>query len=154
MESNLKQLASDDVDDLEWTFAPFVRRDVYGVLGRGKLPWTEKVLLLIAMVTLVPARITVGLGMVAFYYTLCRICTLFEEPNREDDQEDYAHMRGWRRAVIVHSGRFLTRVFLFLLGFYSIKEINISPEASNRSDHEVVVHVISLCSCLEFEVYR
>ncbi|KAF2324533.1 hypothetical protein GH714_015079 [Hevea brasiliensis] len=59
-----------------------------------------------------------------FYYAICRICTLFSASNRdvEKEQEDFAHMGGWSRAVIVRSGRFLSRVMLFVFGFYWIRE--------------------------------
>ncbi|KAF5943262.1 hypothetical protein HYC85_020904 [Camellia sinensis] len=36
----------------------YVRNDVYGTMGRGELPWAEKFLLGIALLTLVPIRVT------------------------------------------------------------------------------------------------
>jgi lysophosphatidylcholine acyltransferase/lyso-PAF acetyltransferase len=56
------------------------------------------------------------------YYVICRVCTLFSTPNREDEQEDYAHMGGWRRNVIVWCGKALSRVMLFVFGFYWITD--------------------------------
>ena len=72
--------------------------------------------------TLVPIRLLVAFTILVVYYLICRVCTLFSAPNREgeDEQEDYAHMGGWRRAVIVQCGRFLSRALLFTLGFYWI----------------------------------
>ncbi|XP_044511435.1 lysophospholipid acyltransferase LPEAT1-like isoform X2 [Mangifera indica] len=118
----LKAESTENIEELEKKFAAFVRRDVYGTMGRGELPFTEKVLLGIALVTLVPIRVILAMSVLILYYLICRICTLFSVPNRDKEQEDYAHMGGWRRSAIVWSGRFLSRVILFVLGFYWIKE--------------------------------
>lgn len=118
----------ESLEELEKKFAAYVRHDVYGPMGRGELPLVEKFLLGLAMATLVPIRVLVGMTVLVVYYLICRVCTLFLAPNREEgqdpepEQEDYAHMGGWRRAVIVACGRFLSRVMLFVFGFYWIKE--------------------------------
>ncbi|OWM74502.1 lysophospholipid acyltransferase LPEAT1-like [Punica granatum] len=123
--------------DFEGKFAPFLRHDVYGRFGHGELPWAEKVLIAFAMVTLVPVRLTVCATMLAFYYLVCRVCTLFQAPNRDfAEQEDYAHMNGWRRTVIVNLGKFLSRIFLFVLGFYRINEITVQPHSTGNSRDE------------------
>lgn len=109
-----------DSDELEKKFAAFVRRDAYGTFGRGELPTKEKVLLGVALVTLVPVRVVAATTILLLYYLICRVCTLCSVPNREDEQEDYAHMVGWRRIVIVQCGRALSRLMLFVLGFYWI----------------------------------
>ncbi|KAJ6675692.1 PHOSPHOLIPID ACYLTRANSFERASE [Salix viminalis] len=95
----------ESIEDLEKKFAAYVRNDVYGPMGRGELPMVEKVLLGIAVVTLVPIRFVLALIILVVYYIICRLCTLFSAPNRdeEEDQEDFAHMGGWRREVIVWS---------------------------------------------------
>ncbi|KAL3505275.1 hypothetical protein ACH5RR_035116 [Cinchona calisaya] len=111
-----------DLEELEKKYAAYVRRDVYGVMGRRDLPLEEKLLLGVAVVTLVPMRVASGMTVLLIYYLICRICTAFLSPNREEEQEDYAHMGGWRRAVIVQTGRFLSRVMLFIFGFYWISE--------------------------------
>lgn len=115
------------LEEMEKKFAAFVRNDVYGTMGRGELPLVEKVLLGIALVTLVPIRVMIAMSILLLYYVICRICTLFSAPNRDEvvegeEQEDFAHMGGWRRAVIVLCGRFLSRLMLFVLGFYWINE--------------------------------
>lgn len=117
-------VSAESLEELEKKFAAYVRSDVYGPMGRGKLPLKEKVLLGLAFVTLVPIRIVLATIILIFYYLICRICTLFSAPNRDEgqEQEDYAHMIGWRRAVIVRCGRFLSRAMLFVLGFYWISE--------------------------------
>ncbi|KAL3514608.1 hypothetical protein ACH5RR_027325 [Cinchona calisaya] len=94
-------------------------------MGRGELPWTEKHLLGLGLLTLVPLRVVFGTTVLVLYYLICRICTAFSAPNREDEQKDYAHMGGWRRPVIVQSGRFLSRAMLFIFGFYWIFEIGL-----------------------------
>ncbi|XP_072982513.1 lysophospholipid acyltransferase LPEAT1-like isoform X1 [Typha latifolia] len=114
--------ASGSVEELEEKYAPYVRIDAYGDMGRGELPFSEKLLLGIALATLVPIRVAVGVMILILYYLICRICTLFSEPNLEDGQEDYAHMVEWRRRVVVRCGRFLSRVMLFLFGFYWIHD--------------------------------
>ncbi|XP_040996562.1 lysophospholipid acyltransferase LPEAT1-like isoform X2 [Juglans microcarpa x Juglans regia] len=110
-------------ESLDKKFAAFARHDVYGPLGCGELPLEEKILLAIASVILVPIRVVLATSLLLFYYLICRICTLFSAPNRDDsEQEDYAHMGGWKRAVIVQCGKFLSRAVLLIFGFYWIKE--------------------------------
>lgn len=130
---------SESIEELEKKFAAYVRRDAYGTMGCGELPLKEKVLLGLALVTLVPIRVVVGMTILVFYYLICRILTLFSAPNREDDQgqEDYAHMGGWRRAVIVQCGRSLSRAMLFVLGFYWIGETYRVPHTESKSRTEV-----------------
>lgn len=110
------------IDELEKKCAAYVRNDVYGTMGRGELPWTEKLLLGLAFFTLLPIRVAVVMTILVVYYFVCRVCTAFLAPNREDGKEDYAHVRGWRRAVIVGAGKFCSRAILFVLGFYWINE--------------------------------
>ena len=111
-----------DTDELEKKFGAFVRRDVYGTMGRGELPTKEKVLLGVALVTLVPARMVAAMAILVLYYFICRVCTLCSVPNREEEQEDFAHMVRWRRIVIVQCGKALSRLMLFILGFYWITQ--------------------------------
>lgn len=113
-----------NMEELEKKYAAYVRHDVYGTMGRGNLPWTEKVLLGFALVTLLPLRVVLATVVVVFYYLISRICTLFISPNRENEQEDYAHLGGWRRTVLFWSGRLLSRLMLFAFGFYWIYEIH------------------------------
>ncbi|KAI5598314.1 hypothetical protein BDE02_02G123600 [Populus trichocarpa] len=123
-----------NIEELEKKFAAFVRSDVYGPMGRGELPLVEKVLSAIAVVTLFPIRFVLALVILVVYYVICRVCTLFSAPNRdeEEEQEDFAHMGGWRRAVIVWCGRFLSRLLLFVLGFYWISESYRDIELPNQ----------------------
>ncbi|WOL10296.1 lysophospholipid acyltransferase LPEAT1 isoform X1 [Canna indica] len=53
-------------------------------------------------------------------------------PFREEEQEDYAHMRGWRREVVVRCGKFLSRAMLFTLGFYWINETHRTSSSEER----------------------
>ncbi|XP_034676075.1 lysophospholipid acyltransferase LPEAT1 isoform X1 [Vitis riparia] len=122
LKSDSTVVSPDNLQELEKKFAAYVRSDAYGPMGCGELPLKEKLLLAFALVTLVPIRLVVAFTILVVYYLICRVCTLFSAPNREgeDEQEDYAHMGGWRRAVIVQCGRFLSRALLFTLGFYWI----------------------------------
>ncbi|KAK4276607.1 hypothetical protein QN277_014737 [Acacia crassicarpa] len=115
-------VSSAHLKDLEKKFAAFVRYDSYGIMGRGELPTREKVLLGLALVTLVPIRLVLCFTLLFTYYLICRICTLFSAPNRDEEQEDYAHMDGLRRTLIVQSGKTMSRIILFVLGFYWISE--------------------------------
>ncbi|XP_020205244.1 lysophospholipid acyltransferase LPEAT1 isoform X2 [Cajanus cajan] len=146
-------------DELEKKFAAFVRRDAYGAMGRGELPTREKVLLGVALVTLVPVRVVAVATILVLYYMICRVCTMHSVPNREDEhQEDYAHLVGWRRVVIVQCGRALSRLMLFVLGFYwitrsyripptpaenptSAQENNAQPEDTSRPGVIISNHV-------------
>ncbi|KAJ6849052.1 putative lysophospholipid acyltransferase LPEAT1 isoform X1 [Iris pallida] len=113
---------AESIQEMERKYAAYVRNDAYGTMGRGELPATEKALLGLALVALVPIRLVSATLVLVLYYLICRLCTLFSAPNREDGQEDYAHMVGWRRKAVVRSGRFLGRVMLFCFGFYWIRE--------------------------------
>ncbi|KAK9270982.1 hypothetical protein L1049_026570 [Liquidambar formosana] len=124
------------IQELEKKFGAYVRNDVYGTMGRGELPLKEKVLLGVALVTIVPIRLVLAVVILVFYYLICRVCTLFSVPNREEEQEDYAHMVGWRRAVIVQCGRFLSRAMLFVIGFYWIKETRRNLNVADKTTTE------------------
>ncbi|KAL6012382.1 hypothetical protein ACLOJK_002869 [Asimina triloba] len=130
--------ASDEtLQELEKKCAAYVRRDVYGTMGRGELPASEKILLGLTLITLVPVRIFAGMLILVAYYLVCRFCTLFSAPNRGDDeQEDYAHMGGWRRAAIVKFGRLLSRAMLFVMGFYRIDETYRVPRCHDKGANE------------------
>ncbi|KAG9153046.1 hypothetical protein Leryth_012312 [Lithospermum erythrorhizon] len=123
------------MESLNNKYGPYVRNDVYGTMGRGELPLTERLLLGFAAFTLVPIRVVMGLSLLIIYYLICKVCTATKPPNRDegDEQEDYAHMGGWRRGVIVASGRFLSRLMLFILGFYWI-QFNAKTGPREQSD--------------------
>ncbi|KAK6115848.1 hypothetical protein DH2020_008117 [Rehmannia glutinosa] len=131
-------VSNQSIEEMEKRYAPFVRYDVYGTMGRGELPWVEKFLLGIAVMFMVPMRVVAGITILVVYYVICRVCTVFLAPNREGEQEDYAHMGGWRRAVIVQSGRFLSRVLLFVFGFYWICETRRVVEVDEQDQSEEV----------------
>ncbi|XP_039061709.1 lysophospholipid acyltransferase LPEAT1-like [Hibiscus syriacus] len=130
-----------NIQELEKKFAAYVRNDVFGTMGRGELPLKEKFLLGIALVTLLPLRIVFGMAILVVFYLICRICTLFFAPNREEEQEDYAHLGGWRRAVIVRLGRFLSRSLLFVAGFYWINETPKDSSSSQENSKNEGTHV-------------
>ncbi|TXG52269.1 hypothetical protein EZV62_021438 [Acer yangbiense] len=130
----LKPESTESIHEMEKKYAAYVRNDVYGVMGRGELPLKEKLLLGLALVTLVPIRVVLAMIVLILYYLICRICTLFSAPNREDEQEDYAHLGGWRRSVIVQSGRFFSRSMLFVFGFYWISETYRIPNSQDKSE--------------------
>lgn len=140
--NRISSTTGESIEELEKKFAAYVRNDVYGPMGRGELPLVEKVLLGIAVVTLVPIRFVLALIILVVYYVICRVCTLFSAPNRdeEEEQEDFAHMGGWRRAVIVWCGRFLSRMLLFVLGFYwisvSYRDIELPDQNKSSSQNE------------------
>ncbi|KAL2894621.1 Lysophospholipid acyltransferase LPEAT1 [Bienertia sinuspersici] len=128
------QITAAELEEMEKKFAAYVRCDTYGPMGCGELPIAEKILLGIAMLTLMPLRVVIGMVILVVYYFICKVCTLFSMPYQEGEvqqqQEDYAHLGGWRREVIVHCGRFLSRALLFTFGFYWI------PQASRVYDGE------------------
>ncbi|CAA0831579.1 Lysophospholipid acyltransferase LPEAT1 [Striga hermonthica] len=123
-------------EELEKKYAPYVRHDAYGIMGRGELTWSENFFLGMGLVFLVPIRVVAGAAILVLYYAICRVCTAFMAPNREDEQEDYAHMGGWRRAVIMQSGRFLSRALLFVFGFYWIAETSRSNGEDGQLDND------------------
>ncbi|KAL4584355.1 hypothetical protein LXL04_008954 [Taraxacum kok-saghyz] len=126
-----------DMEELEKKCAAYARHDMYGTMGRGKLPWTQKILLGIAVITLFPLRVVSATLVVVLYYLICRACTLFLVPNQEDEQEDYAHMGGWRRTIIYWFGRVLARSLLFVFGFYWIKETYRDQDMDSKFHNEL-----------------
>ncbi|KAL8145066.1 lysophospholipid acyltransferase LPEAT1-like isoform X1 [Apium graveolens] len=130
-----------NLKELETKCAAYVRRDVYGTMGRDHVPFTEKLLLGLALITILPVRVTLSLIILVFYYVVCRVCTMFSLPNGEDnEQQDFAHMGGWRQAVVVKSGCFLARVMLFLFGFYRIRETFVEPRIGDDEKSDKVEH--------------
>lgn len=127
----------EELEELEKKYAAYVRKDVYGTMGRGELSLVEKLLLGFAAVTLVPIRVVVSISILLIYYLICRICTISIAPTRDEEQEDYAHMGGWRRSVVVQCGRFLSRALLFTLGFYWISEANRNTDTAEILTSEV-----------------
>lgn len=138
--SSSSSTANMELQDMEKKFAAYVRRDVYGTMGRGELAAKEKLLLGFALVTLLPIRVILAVIVLVFYYFICRVCTLFSTPNREEEQEDYAHMGGWRRSVIVGCGRALSRVMLFIFGFYWIPVLPHPLPQDSTSTTQVPLH--------------
>ncbi|CAL0327031.1 unnamed protein product [Lupinus luteus] len=122
LKSDPVTVSSDSLQEMEKKYAAYVRRDVYGTMGLGELTVKENLLLGFALVTLLPIRLILAMTLLLLYYFICRVCTLFYSPNRDDEQEDYAHLGGWRRSVIVFFGRRLSRVLFFVFGFYSITD--------------------------------
>lgn len=141
----------DDDPDLEKKYAAFCRCDSYGPMGRGDISLKEKLLLALALLTLVPLRLFLGLAIVCSYYLICRSLTLFSIPNNilldrdrgpEGEQhEDYAHILGWRRSLIVMSGRFFSRSLLLVFGFYSIPHRYHYQGPPRPVSHEHIVEV-------------
>ncbi|KAL3845220.1 hypothetical protein ACJIZ3_002623 [Penstemon smallii] len=129
-------VTNQSIEELEKKYAAFVRQDVYGSMGRGKLRLSEKLLLGLGMVVLLPMRVIAGTLLLVIYYVICRVCTAFLTPYREEEQEDYAHMGGCRRAVIVQSGRLLSRALLFVFGFYWIRGTSRSNEVDGQFNNE------------------
>ncbi|KAI7729726.1 hypothetical protein M8C21_020931 [Ambrosia artemisiifolia] len=113
---------NNNLKDLDIKYAPFVRHDLYGTMGRGHIHWTHKIITGIALITLFPLRLILATLVVVLYYVICKACTMFSGPKREDEQEGYGHIGGWKRKVMVWFGRVLARALLFVFGFYWIKE--------------------------------
>ncbi|AES82037.1 lysophospholipid acyltransferase LPEAT1 isoform X1 [Medicago truncatula] len=134
--SSTTTTTAEELQDLEKKFAAYVRNDVYGTMGRGELGAKEKLFLGFALVTLLPIRVILAVTVLVVYYVVCRVCTLFKIPNREDEQEDYAHLGGWRRSVIVKCGKALSRVMLFIFGFYWIHVSSNSFNQENKPQPE------------------
>ncbi|CAO2817817.1 unnamed protein product [Amaranthus hypochondriacus] len=135
--NNEKELTKEELQEMEKKFAAYVRHDVYGPMGLGELPVMEKLLLGFAILTLVPIRLVVGMSILVIYYLICKICTLFPTSEQQQQQEGYAHLRGWRREIIVRSGRFFSRALLFTFGFYWIShtsKIYHDHKFTNESD--------------------
>ena len=99
----------------------------------------EKAILLIALITLLPIKLVLGFIILLTYYIICKLYTILSAPNREDDQEDYVHMLGIRRAIIVASRRFLSRALLFTLSFYWITETSRIPDPTLNSQDGLCV---------------
>ncbi|CAM6107605.1 unnamed protein product [Calypogeia fissa] len=122
------------MEEMEEKYAPFVREDTYGTFGRGPFPLLEKIVLGLALVTIVPIRVILMLFILVLYWSICKVCTLFRLPGEEEGQENYGYLTGVRRSVIVFTGRWLARLLLFVCGFYHIKVTHKTPEVMHRLD--------------------
>ncbi|KAD4888778.1 hypothetical protein E3N88_20851 [Mikania micrantha] len=139
-DKSVASTSQSEIEELEKKYPAFVRHDLYGTMGRGALPWTQKILLGIALITLFPLRLVLATLVVLLYYLICRACTLFLVPNREDEQEDYAHISRWRRKIIFWFGRVLSRTLLFVFGFYWIRETYRNPDIDSKFNNELDVN--------------
>jgi hypothetical protein len=162
-------------EEVEEKYAAYLRKDAYGAMGRGDISMREKMLLLIALFTIVPLKVVLLLATVTPYYLLCRLLTMCHAHSSAArnvgnakqskccnqygvfDRSDDDHLNGvlrdgsrtgiesnesilsknyindggfnakhaslcrFRQWVVVIIGRFLSRVVLFILGFYKIK---------------------------------
>lgn len=137
LEDNSAPITPEDLSELEKRFAAYVRKDLYGSMGCGELPLSEKVKIGMTMVTLVPVRVVAGILLLVVYYVVCRVCTLLKRASEEvggDGQEGYAHLGGWRRKVLVGCGRVLARLMLVVFGFYWISVRHLSRTEVSSSD--------------------
>ncbi|CAL0305829.1 unnamed protein product [Lupinus luteus] len=127
-------VCSDSLHEMEKKYAAYVRRDGYGTMGCGELSVKEKLLLCFALVTLFPVRVILAVNILLLYYFICRVCTLFYARNRDEEQEDYGDMSGWRRGVIVACGRVLSRAMLFIFGFYWIVDSSFNHNFATQKE--------------------
>ncbi|CAO2162289.1 unnamed protein product [Urochloa humidicola] len=104
-------------EELDARYAPYARRDAYGVMGRGPLAPTEAARLALAAAVLVPLRFVAGMLVLLLYYLVCRVCTLCT-----DVDEGRPRLAGWRRKAVLRAGCALSRAMLFVFGFYWIRE--------------------------------
>ncbi|KQK04107.1 lysophospholipid acyltransferase LPEAT1 isoform X2 [Brachypodium distachyon] len=103
-------------EELDVRYAPYARRDAYGVMGRGPLSPAQVARLVLAAAFLLPLRLVAGVFLVVAYYLVCRICTLFVDGL----EEGRPRLQGWRREAVLRAGRGLSRAMLFVFGFYWI----------------------------------
>lgn len=122
---------NDSIKVMEEKYAAYVRKDLYGTMGLGPLPWIEKLKLGFAFFTLVPIRVLFGLLILIVYYLICRVCTVFKDADCEND--DYGGLVGWRRRVVVGCGRVAARTMMFNFGFYYINEISNQDECAEKA---------------------
>jgi len=64
-------------EELDARYAPYARRDAYGVMGRGPLAPAEAARLALAAAVLLPLRLVVGMLVLLLYYLMGRVCKLF-----------------------------------------------------------------------------
>ncbi|KAJ1692074.1 hypothetical protein LUZ63_008772 [Rhynchospora breviuscula] len=141
--------SSSDSSSSTLKYAPYARNDVYGPMGRGPLPFSEKFLLALAAVTLLPLRFISGILILFLYFLICRLCTLtlalFSNPNHQDH---LLHMTSWRRHAVVQAGRFSARAMLFVFGFYWIVIEDRSMEVDGPGAGAVVSNHVSYVDIL------
>ncbi|CAL4963955.1 unnamed protein product [Urochloa decumbens] len=119
----VRPLLSDDAgepcsaEELDARYAPYARRDAYGVMGRGPLAPAKAVRLALAAAVLVPLRFVAGMLVLLLYYLVCRVCTLCA-----DEDDGRPRLAGWRRKAVLRCGCTLSRAMLFVFGFYWIRE--------------------------------
>ncbi|KAG6557024.1 hypothetical protein Mapa_001441 [Marchantia paleacea] len=137
--SSLNSIGEDEVTpeftrEMEAECAPYVRHDSYGNFGAAEISVGEKILLGLAMVTIAPIRMILIFFILVTYYFICKICTISRLPGEEEGQENYSHLTGLRRSVIVYAGKFLSRSLLFVVGFYHIKVTHRTPDVMQQLD--------------------
>nr|CAB3477023.1 unnamed protein product [Digitaria exilis] len=121
-------------EELDARYAPYARRDAYGVMGRGPLAPAEAARLALAAAVLLPLRFVAGMLVLLLYYFVCRVCTLGVAADG-----DRPRLVGWRRKAVLRAGCALSRAMLFVFGFYWIRETHrttTNAEAVNLDQSE------------------
>nr|CAB3472985.1 unnamed protein product [Digitaria exilis] len=124
----------ESAEELDARYAPYARRDAYGVMGRGPLAPAEAVRLALAAAVLLPLRFVAGMLVLLLYYLVCRVCTLGVAADG-----DRPRLAGWRRKAVLRAGCALSRAMLFVFGFYWIRETHrttTNAEAVNQDQSE------------------
>ncbi|KAG0500052.1 hypothetical protein HPP92_000124 [Vanilla planifolia] len=124
----LASCPADNLDELGKNYAAFVRKDVYGIMGRGELPTLEKVMLGIAVVTLVPIRVAMGIFLLvlhALFYS--------ESGGRAGRLRSHDWVEEGGRGAV---WEVLSRVMLFNFGFYWIRETHLSEDEHREISDE------------------
>ena len=130
-------------EELDARYAPYARRDAYGVMGRGPLAPAEAARLALAAAVLLPLRLVAGTLVLLLYYLVCRVCTLFAAADGGRPR-----LAGWRRRAVLRAGCALSRAMLFVFGFYWIRETDKSlPSAEVRSVSTVLFEEGFPCFC-------
>jgi len=100
-------------------YKAFTRDDQYGVLGKKKQPWPERIRLFICAITIVPLRFLGCLYFVTSFYLVCRLSGVIPQKDRAF----------WVESV----GCTAARACCWFVGFLKIRWVEVRP--NGQKDH-------------------
>lgn len=128
MATSSSSTKSADVDS-DPRFDAFRRCDIYGDLGKGPLPFTEKLRLYVLAVLLAPIRLLLALLLLLLFYFNLKMAVWIPAYGRA------------RMSTLV--GRLYTRVCLAVLGLVYIRREDLCPPGTKNADDQFPSLIVS-----------
>jgi hypothetical protein len=78
----------DILSEMDIKYAPYVRHDTFGRVGKGEISLWDKLKLGFSLLVFVPVKVFLLFMIVVTYYIICRCCTMFRSTDQNVVQDD------------------------------------------------------------------